>query len=302
MRKFLALFAVLLLAGCNTREVLNKVASDEGYRLSSNISFDTASPLTLDVYTPDGAQNAPVVVFIYGGRWQEGAKEQYKFVGQALAAKGFVTIIPDYRHYPQVRFPDFLKDNAKAVHWAHAYANRYGGDPSKIVIMGHSTGAYNAAMLTLNPQYLKAVGGDTSWLRGMIGLAGLYDFLPITDPDLRDLFGAPEHYDQTQPVLFVDGHNPTMLLMHGENDEIVSAKNSHSLATRIEKANGSVETVFYPKMSHSWILSTLAPRLQPQADVMLYVNEFVKRVTSGNGGNPKRPTDNGGFQTIVPPQ
>jgi acetyl esterase/lipase len=297
VRKIFTLIAALtLLAGCTSQEVLNKLASDEGYSLSSNVAFDDASNLKLDVYAPDNAKNAPVVVFFYGARWEEGKKEMYKFVGQALAARGFVTVVPDYRLYPQTKFRGILSDNAKAVRWAHTYAGRYGGDPNKIVVMGHSAGAYNAAMLTLDPQYLKAVGGNASWLRGMIGLAGAYDFLPITDPDLRDLFGPPEHYDQSQPVLFVDGHNPPMLLMHGENDDNVPAKNSHSLATRIQKAGGPVETVFYPKMSHRWILETLATRLQPQADVMLYVNEFVKRVT--NGSTPQRPPS--GLQTTVP--
>lgn len=303
MRKLFTFAAALLLLGaCSGQEILNRVTPDDGYKLSSNIAFDEASSLKLDVYAPENAKNAPVVVFFFGGRWEEGSKEQYKFVGQALAARGMVAVIPDYRLYPSVKFPGFLIDNAKAVRWAHSNVGRYGGDPNKIVVMGHSAGAYNAAMLALNPEFMKAAGGDRNWLRGMIGLAGPYDFLPITDPDLRDLFGPPESYDQTQPVLLVDGRNPPMLLMHGEDDETVFAKNSHSLATRIQNAGGPVETVFYPKMSHAKIIATIATAglariAVGQSDVMFYVNDFVRRNTSGA---PTRAAPASGFQTTVP--
>ncbi len=297
MRNFFTFAAALLfLAGCSGQQLLNDLTPDDTYDFASNIAFDDASTLKLDVYSPPGAKNAPVVIFIFGGRWEAGSKDQYKFVGQALAAKGFVAVLPDYRLYPQVKFPGFLIDNAKAVRWAHMNAARYGGDPNKIVVMGHSAGAYNAAMLAMNPDYLKKAGGDRAWLRGMIGLSGPYDFLPITDPDLRDLFGPPEDYDQTQPVLYADGRNPPMLLMHGEDDETVYAKNTRTLAARIQKAGGPVETVIYPEMSHSWIVATLATRLQTRTDVMMYVNEFIKRVTSGSP-QQRQPS---GFQTVVP--
>jgi len=301
---FTLVIALLLLSACSGQEILNRVTSDDGYQLASNVAYDDASALKLDVYSPVDAKNAPVIVFFFGGRWEEGSKEQYKFVGQALAARGFVAVIPNYRLYPQVKFPGFLTDCAKAVRWAHMNATRYGGDPNKLVVMGHSAGAYNAAMLALNPDFMKSAGGDRSWIRAMIGLAGPYDFLPITDPDLRDLFGPPESYDQTQPVLLVDGRNPPMLLMAGEDDETVFAKNSHSLASRIEKAGGPVETVFYPKMSHAKIIATIATsslaRLAVgQSDVMFYVNDFVRRNTSGA---PQRQNSNSGLQTIVPQQ
>jgi len=294
------LAALLLLSACTRQKVLNTLTSDDGYNLASNIVFDNATGLQLDVYSPAGVRNAPVVVFFYGGRWSEGDKADYKFVGQALAAKGFVAVLPNYRLYPKVRFPGFLIDSAKAVRWAHDNGAQYGGDPAKIVVLGHSAGAYNAAMLTLNPDYLKQAGGDRAYIRGKIGLAGPYDFLPITDPDLRDLFGPPENYDQTQPVLYPDGKNPPMLLMHGRDDKFVPIRNSESLAARLKSANGPVETVFYPEMSQNKIVETLSTCLQPQADVMLYVNEFVKRVTSGPATGQVQQQAPGGLQTIVP--
>ncbi|MDB5988055.1 MAG: alpha/beta hydrolase [Nevskia sp.] len=284
-------------SGCSSNSMLNSITPDDDFRLATDIAYDTNGD-KLDVYTPPHAQNAAVVVFIAGGRWEQAStlpKEKYRFVGEALSAKGFIAMVPNYRTYPQVKFPDFVEDCAKAVVWAHANAKYYGGDPNKIVVLGHSAGAYNAAMLALNADYMKRAGGDRAWLRGMIGLAGAYDFLPLTDPDLRDLFGPPENFETTQPILFADGSNPPMLLMAGEDDNIVNVSNTNNLYDRIKRNNGTVEKVIYPKMSTHKIISSLATRLQSQSDVMKYVVSFVQRTTAAP---PKQ--NNYGIQTSIP--
>jgi len=188
-----------------------------------------------------------------------------------------VAVVPNYRLYPQVKFPAFVQDSASVVRWAHDNAARYGGDANRLFVMGHSAGAYNAAMLAIDEQYLKAVGGSRRWLKGMIGLAGPYDFLPFTDADIIDMFGPPERYADTQPINHVDGQNPPMLLMHGEDDTSVFIKNSRNLANKIKAAGGPVETVWYPKLSHAWIVATLSTTLQKQSDVMAYTKDFVLR-------------------------
>lgn len=266
-----------LLGGCSGQQLLNGLTPTNGYSRSTNIVYAPAQNLKLDVYTPYGSQNAPVVVFFYGGRWSEGSKNLYEFVGAALAKQGFVAVLPDYRLYPQVKFPAFVEDAAQAVRWAHENAARYGGDVGRVFVMGHSAGAYNAAMLAADESYLSAVGGSRIWLSGMIGLAGPYDFLPITDPDLKDMFGPPERYADTQPINHVDGRNPPLLLLHGENDESVWPKNTRNFAAKVRAAGGWVETVIYPKMSHGWIVATLSQPLQGQSDVMSYVKDFVLR-------------------------
>lgn len=294
--------SALALTACSGQQVLNDVTSKDGYTLASNIAFDDRSSLLLDVYTPENARNAPVVVFFFGGRWQQGDKDGYKFVGQALAAKGFVAVLPNYRLYPQAKYREFLGDNVRAVKWTREHIARYGGSPDKIVLMGHSAGAYNAAMLTLDPEYLKAVGGDRSWIRGMVGLAGPYDFLPLTDPDLRDIFGPPESFEQSQPVFWVDGRNPPLLLLHGEDDETVYVKNTRNLAARVQRAGGPVETVIYPEMSHSKLIATLSTsslaRLAVgKSDAISYIADFVNRVVNLK---PKSPQEDYGIQTTVP--
>jgi acetyl esterase/lipase len=213
-------------------------------------------------------------------RWwcsSTGSKDDFRFVGQALAAQGFVAVIADHRKYPDVVFPVFVEDAARAVRWTHRNIARFGGSPDKLFVMGHSSGAHLAAMLALNGEYLKAVGGSRSWLKGMIGLAGPYDFMPITAPDLRDMFGPPERFPDSQPIFFADGQNPPLLLMHGEDDEDVWVKNTRNLAKAVGEAGGGVETVIYPKLGHRWIIAAISAPLRSRNDVISHIREFVNR-------------------------
>ena len=281
VRRTLLALVLGLIAGCSGQQLLNTFTPSGGYRHAAAVAYDPAQRLTLDIYTPVNARREPVVVFFYGGRWTHGTAADFRFVGQALASQGFVAVLPEYRHYPQVRFPAFVQDAARAVRWTEAQIARYGGDPGKLFVMGHSSGAHLAAMLALDPQWLAEAGGDRARLKGMIGLAGPYDFLPLTDGDLRDMFGPPERYELSQPISFVDGGHPPLLLLHGEDDTTVRVKNTRNLAQAAARAGGLVESVVYPEMSHSWILATLAAPLRGQSDVLERVAGFVRRYAAG---------------------
>lgn len=278
MTKFFALLAAaLLLSACTGTQMLNRMTTSEGYDTHKDVIYDDATWLKLDVYSPPGAQNAPVVVFFYGGRWSGGFRQDYKFVGQALTQQGFVAVVPDTRYYPKARFPTFVEDAAQAVKWTHDNIEKFGGSPSKLFVMGHQSGAHIAAMLALDPEYLKAAGGKRNWLSGMIGLAGPYDFLPLTSSELRDLFGPPDQFDKSQPIQYVDGRNPPLLLLHGEDDLDVLVKNTRNLAAAVVRAGGEVETVIYPKMDNNRILSTIAAPLRSTSDVLTNITEFIRR-------------------------
>ncbi len=280
------------LASCSGQRLLNTLTPPGGYTRASNVVFDDASGLKLDIYTPTNAKNAPVVIFYYGGRWSEGDPASYEFVGAALAKQGFVAVIPDYRHYPKVKFPAFVQDAAKSVRWTHDHVNAYGGDVGRIFLMGHSSGAHLAAMLATDESYLAEVGGSRLWLAGMIGLAGPYDFLPFTEDDIKDMFGPPENYPNTQPINHVDGKNPPLLLLHGDNDTSVWPKNTRNFAAKVKAAGGPVEVVIYPKMTHSWIVATLSQPLQGQSDVMAYTVDFVLRKSGLKPDNGPAPLHN----------
>jgi acetyl esterase/lipase len=244
----------LLATACSPLGVLNGMAPK---RLSArDIPYGTGPRRTLDVYAPSGARGAaPVIVFLYGGSWDSGVKEDYRFVGGALAAAGFVTIIPDYRVYPEVVFPAFLDDCAAAFAWACAHAAEYGGG-ERIFLMGHSAGAYNAAMLALDPDYLARAGASLP-LAGTVGIAGPYDFLPVGTDELRAIFGQPPTPPTTQPINHVDGRNAPMLLLAGAADTTVLPRNTVRLAARIRAAGGPVHSRIYPGIDHKEIIGAM---------------------------------------------
>jgi len=281
------LLACLAVAGalsaCSSQQMMNSLTSDRDFQRTQNLPYDSRNNLKLDVYTPnESAATRPVVVFFYGGRWTTGNKDEYTFVGGALASIGYCSVIADVRKYPVVRFPAFVEDGARLIKWTREHIGDYGCDPKKIFVMGHSSGAHIAAMLALNEKYLQAVGGSRTWLRGMVGLAGPYDFLPLLDPSLRDMFGPADQYEQSQPIVFTDGRNPPLLLMHGEDDEIVEVRNTRSLAASVGRAGGPVETIIYPKMPHARLIASIGPVRRNQTDVLSHISDFLGKWSEVN--------------------
>lgn len=272
-------------AAAACQPILNTLTPSGGYGVAHDVLFEPTERLRLDVYRPVEARNAPVVVFFYGGRWSRGVRQDFRYVGEALASEGFVALIPDVRPYPKAKLAGFLQDAARAVAWAEQRASKYGGDPAKLFVMGHSSGAHLAAMLALDPAPLKAAGADRARLRGMIGLAGAYDFLPLVATDLRDMFGPPEQFELSQPISFVDGDNPPMLLLHGEDDDTIPVRNTESLAARLRHHGGPVETVIYPRLGHTWIIASLSSTLRGRTDVLEQVADFIRRKSN----EPLRP-------------
>ncbi len=257
--------------------LLNKFAPGD-FTVTSGVQYAPGSRGGLDVYAPRQAQGAPVVVFFYGGSWQEGDKALYRFAGAALAARGVVAVIPDYRVYPQVKFPGFLQDGAAAVAWARAHAADYGADPARLILMGHSAGAYIAAMLALDPEWLAPHGlCPRRDIAGLIGLAGPYDFLPLTDPVLKTIFGPPSGLARTQPVNFVTQGAPPAFLAAGLDDKTVDPGNSARLANRLRLAGDAVEVKFYPGIDHRKLVGALSPLLGFLAPVLPDCLAFIHR-------------------------
>ena len=233
----------------------------------------------LDVYKPRHAAKAPVLVFFYGGGWQGGSRDHYPFVGAALAAQGIVTVVPDYSTFPPARFPAFVEDAARAVRFASTSAARWGGDPSRLVLMGHSAGAYIAAMLSFDPQWLGKVGlNSQADVAGFIGLAGPYDFLPNQSRTLRTIFGGANRRE-TQPISFVTGNEAPALLITPRRDRLVSPANSRRMAAKIRAHGGFVEERTYGGVGHLTLIAAFAPGLRILAPVLRDATEFVWRVT-----------------------
>jgi acetyl esterase/lipase len=271
------LMMMLLLHLCSPTAVLNAVAPRSGVMPSDDIAYADGPRHTLDIYAPRAtAAPAPVVVFFYGGGWASGDKAMYRFVGASLAAQGVLVVIPDYRLYPDVRFPGFVDDAAKAVAWTHANAARFGGDPHRLFLMGHSAGAHIATLLALDASYLHAVHlSPARDVCGVIGLAGPYDFLPLHDATLKAVFGPAADRARSQPINFVSARAPPMLLLAGRDDHTVDPGNTVRLAGRLRAAGGTVEDRLYPMIGHKTLIVAFSDPLSFLAPVRQATLDFV---------------------------
>lgn len=269
MRVFLRVMvatALTLLPACAPLDLLNDTISQRDLTIVHDIPYGpgplAANPRrAMDVYRPsDRPGPLPVVVFFYGGAWDSGQRQDYLFVAAELARRGVIVMLPDYRVYPEVQFPGFLQDAAQAVVFAHDSAPSWGGDPYRVFVVGHSAGAWIAAMLALDPEWLAADGLDRQRLAGTVGISGPYDFLPIVRPDIQRVF-APADADLrvTQPTDFVDGRNRPMLLLTGLADTTVKPRNTTELAARIRADGGPVQVRTYPGLGHLGAITAFAP-------------------------------------------
>jgi acetyl esterase/lipase len=223
------------------------------------------------------SKQAPVIVFFYGGSWQSGKKEDYLFAGQAFASKGYVAVIADYRVYPQVYFPAFLEDGAQAFAWVHKHIGEYSGDADELFLAGHSAGGYIAVMLAADTSYFHAAGADEKWIKGVIGIAGPYDFLPFTDPKIIALFSTAEG-PKTQPINFVHAGMPPVFLATGDADTTVLPRNTHHLADRLIANYDSVEKHVYPGVAHIGIALSLANGFRYKTSLLEDISHFVDKV------------------------
>ena len=283
-RTSLGMLATLLLAGCSPAAPLNLVAWLHGTEITRSIAYGAEARQTLDVYRPSNAKASPVIVFFYGGSWQSGAKETYQFVAAALAQRGYVTVVPDYRVYPEVRYPGFLQDGAQAVRWAKDNAARFGGDPDKLFVMGHSAGAYIAAMLALDGRWLQQVNlAPERDIAGLIGISGPYDFLPLRDGTLKVIFGGAND-TATQPISHVSPGAPPAMLVTGARDGIVDPGNSSRLADRLRAAGDRATVHTYAWVGHLSIIGAFALPLRFLAPVLHDVDGFIAKIAQDSHG------------------
>jgi acetyl esterase/lipase len=279
-RTALAGLASMLAPGCGRVEFLaaNVPATFGAYTRSANIAYGADPQHRLDVYVPDqvSVEPRPLVVFWHGGRWSFGDKADYRFVGAALAELGYVAVLPNYRHYPDVKMPGFMDDAARAGHWAAAHAGEFDADASGLYLMGHSAGAHMAALVTLDVRYFASAAQPAPPIAGVIGLSGAYDFLPLRETDVQDMFGPPQNYPDSQPINFVRADAPPMLLVHGLRDDTVWPKNSRNLATALRARGVPVTLKLYSKVSHADTVAAMSRPARGRAPTLADIAAFVR--------------------------
>lgn len=282
VKKLLSLAAVgistTISAACSPVKTLNALVPASGYQLQADIAYGALSRQRLDIYRPRQTVygQPPVIVFYYGGAWEEGNKTDYKFVAEAFTSKGYVVVIPDYRVYPEVSFPALMQDPAMAAQWVKQHISSYGGDAQQVFLAGHSAGAHLAVMMSLNPQYLAQAGAKPQDFKGTIGLAGPYDFLPLKSARHKEIFGPEAERWKSQPIEFVTGNNAPMLLLVGLKDCTVWPHNTTNLAAKIRAQGGPVEVVEYPSYGHTDMVARLAKPLRGNGDLLKPILDFIK--------------------------
>lgn len=278
---FAPAFAALmggLAAACSPLSLFNTLGPrDRGAaKVASGLRYGDDPRQTMDVYGPAGAADLPVLVFFYGGGWDSGSKDVYGWAAQALAARGFVVFVPDYRVVPQVRFPSFIEDAAAATGRAGELAATYGGDAGRLGVLGHSAGAHLAMMIALDRRYMAAVDRP-DLIRAAAGLAGPYDFLPFDVAASQNAFGRAPDPTLTQPVTFARADAPPLWLGHGTADTVVHAEDTTILNDRMQAVGGRSEARLYPGLDHADLIATFSPLFRKKAPVLDEVVGFFRR-------------------------
>ena len=281
-RGWLGLASVLGLAaltGCSASGALNALVPSDSYTLRAGVAYGADPRQQLDVYLPhERPTPGPVVVFFYGGSWTTGERATYRFVGEALASRGIAVVVADYRLSPAVKYPVFLQDSAQAMRWTFDHLGELGADPRQVFVMGHSAGAYNAAMLALDARWLTGAGLKPAQLAGWIGLAGPYDFLPIGNPDVRVAFEWPGTPADSQPLVHASKNSPPALLLAARGDSTVNpVRNTEALARRLRGAGVPVGLQVYERVSHVTLIAALATPLRGLAPVLDDIDAFVRQ-------------------------
>lgn len=275
-RTVLTALGALLTTGCSRALFLaaNVPATFGDYRRIADVPYGELKQQTLDLYVPQRSAPRAVVIFWHGGRWEFGDKADYRFVGAALAEIGCLGVVANYRHYPSVRMAGFMEDAARAALYAADHAHDYGADPGRLVLMGHSAGAHIAALLALDTRHFARVGRVPP-VAGLIGLSGPYDFLPLQEDDVKDMFGPPARYAESQPIEFVRDGAPPALLVHGLGDDTVWPKNTRNLAAALLTHQVPVELRLYPHIKHADTVAALSRPGRGRAPILADVQTFL---------------------------
>jgi acetyl esterase/lipase len=275
-----------MLSACSaiTFGIANAPASFGPFERKADLAYGPGKRHRLDVYVPEGVSasastDRPVVVFWHGGSWKNGSKADYRFVGAALAERGFVTVLPDYRLYPEVKFPEFLDDAARAVAWVQEHAQELGGNPRRVVLMGHSAGAHTAAYLALNREFLAKRGGRPEWIAGLVGLSGPYALAPNT-PTLHRIFAPPWGESDWQPVRFASPNAPPTFLAHGIEDGWVDVAQTEQLRDVLQAKGVRVEAELYRNTGHGATVAGFSKAARGSAPTLARTVAFLGSLTS----------------------
>jgi len=278
---FLYLLAAvsLGLSACSGPQLLNVATPSLAgqWEKDLDLAYGELPRHRFDLYRPTSDGPHPILIFVHGGSWEKGQKEDYPWLGRRFASEGYLTAVMNYRLAPEHTYGDFMADVAKAIAYLHDNAAQYGGDPDQLFLMGHSAGAYNVVQAALAPEFLEAEGKSTAIIDGVAGLAGPYSFLPLDSRVTKAAFGSASDLEATQPINRLSPDAPPMLFLHGTDDDVVSPKNATEMAKRLSELGVRAESRLYTDIDHIEII--VAVGLTGKAPVVADITSFFEAET-----------------------
>ena len=276
---YAALLATIFLAACTGSMSFFQRALiwETGFSVTSAIAYGDGERQKLDIYTPRGAPPRATVMFVYGGSWTSGNRSLYRFMGQALAGRGYQVVVPDYRLAPAHAYPDFVEDTARAFSWVKSHIGEHGGDPARVILMGHSAGAYNVAMIVLDPIWLAPYGLKSSDALGVLALAGPLSFNPLNTKSTKPIFESAPDIERARPIkLAASGaaQAPPFLLVHGTSDTTVGDHNSKNFSDAVNAAGGTASVKLYEGAGHLTVMTCFAWPLRWKAPCLNDADAF----------------------------
>lgn len=289
MRRKLAFFgafglsALLGAAACAPVKVLNAITPSASFEKDKNISYGPLARQTLDIYRADTPKaGAPLLVFVHGGSWESGNKDLYKFLAEGFTSRGYDMVVPNYRLYPEVKYPGFVEDTAKALAFTAAqFPDR------RLVVMGHSAGAYNILMSILEPSfYPGGAAAACASIAGLISLAGptgvgALGSEPYVSIFPERLFGSDAPLNNVAPLAPSVGAGeptrplPAFFFGHGLDDKTVYPQNSQKLAAKINSSGGTAVLKLYDGLDHTGIIRVLSRHFEGGASVKTDIVAFI---------------------------
>jgi acetyl esterase/lipase len=239
---------------------------DEGIQTVADLTYaegpaEDAEKRKLDIYGQKGASLRPVLVFIHGGAWVRGDRKQYPFLGNRFAKEGAVVVIPSYRLAPKHRFPAQAEDAAAALAWTVRNIEKYGGDPSRIILAGHSAGGHLAALLTTNPKYLAAHGLTPAAVKSVAALSGVYDLTGLEGRQQGRVFAQDEaSLADASPLKHVKRATPAFHITYCQWDYAVLPQQARAFHASLLKAGAKPSLLYVPGENHiSEMISIVKP-------------------------------------------
>jgi acetyl esterase/lipase len=263
--------------------VLNTITPKD-FRVMHHVAYGKDPRQQLDLYIPldDSVTPTlkPIILFIHGGSWQTGSKDDYLFVGESFSKAGYVVAVMNYRLAPQHKYPDYVQDAALALRWLADHGADYAADSETLIVMGHSAGGFNALEVVDNQRWLAEVQLPVTHIKAVIGIAGPYSFNFHHFDNARDAFDPNSSPDDIMPDRHVRADAPPHLLLVAANDDTVKASNAVKMAKALRDKHIPVQMQTIEGASHISIMASVATRLswyKPTRQIILnYLDTVLK--------------------------